>query len=83
MYLIASSERVCIYLSVFISKLTYLCVCARCLFFQFILFYPYISSSVGPRDVLQAMLWGPPAMDLEAGEGFNAFSFKLPAEKPK
>lgn len=83
MYLIASSERVCIYLSIFISKLTYLCVCVRCLFFQFILFYPYISSSVGPRDVLQAMLWGPPAMGLEAGEGFNAFSFKLLAEKPK
>lgn len=83
MYLIASSERVCIYVSTLITKLAYLCVCARCFFFRFILFYPYISSSVGPRDVFQVMLCGPPAVGLDAGEALDVFSIKLPPEKPE
>ena len=44
-HLIASSDRVCVHLCIFICKLTYLCVCAGCLFFQFILVCFIYSSS--------------------------------------
>lgn len=80
MHLIASSERVWVYLRVFTSKLTYFCVCAWCLFFQF---YLFISSSVWPRDVLRVMLWDPPAVGSDALQGVNAFSFELPPKKPE
>lgn len=41
----------------------------------------YIHLSVTPRDVFQEMLWGPPAVGLDARECLNAFSFKLSPEK--
>lgn len=42
-----------------------------------------IHLSVRLRDVFQVMLWGPSAVGLDAREGLNAFSFKLPPEKPE
>lgn len=84
MHLIASCERVCVYLCIFISKLTYLCVCVHGAY-SFALPWSGLSIHLQlcvTQGCVQAMLWDPPGADSNAVQGVNAFSFELPPEKP-